>query len=368
MNLLVAGVIGITAFVIVQLLQKEVGNKRSMRIALLMQLVWLFRLLLLYIKLDLEQEPNAFAIVYDQTLVLLDGPLFWLYTRSLIETQPFKKRILWHFLPFALLFINSTNLAINSPEVVTAKYDAVVTRIISGEQFADRFDAIFIVIVLGVSLIYVLRAVRIGRAYNQRLLENYSAVENMMASWIVSFQRIWVLMFLLPIFIYFTNYIYPITQSVYILIGVLLALCVFSVFFSSSLLRQVYAPASILQKSLQTTGKPIDIDQRQIEKIKREMGEQQYYLDEELSLRQLADFLELKPAELTELIKASEYENFYDFVNSYRIDKVKQQLKQSDEQIIQLAYQNGFKSKSTFNKIFKEKTGFTPKAYRLSIK
>ena len=110
------------------------------------------------------------------------------------------------------------------------------------------------------------------------------------------------------------------------------------------------------------------VDQQQIEKLKREMGDKRYYLDEELSLRQLAEYLELKPVELTELIKASEYENFYDLVNTYRIDQVKEQLKQSDEQIIQLAYQNGFKSKSTFNKIFKEKTGFTPKAYRLSIK
>ena len=32
-----------------------------------------------------------------------------------------------------------------------------------------------------------------------------------------------------------------------------------------------------------------------------------------------ADYLELKPVELTELIKGSEYENFYDFVNSYRV-------------------------------------------------
>ena len=368
MNLLVAGVIGITAFVIVQLLQKEVGNARSMRIALLMQVLWLFRLLLLYSKLNTGQGTNAFAVVYDQTLLLLDGPLFWLYTRSLIESEPFSHRVLWHFLPFLLLFTNSTILAINKPEAVIAKYEAVLANILAGEQFASQFDVIFIVIVLGVSLLYVFRAVRIARAYNQRLLENYSTIENMKASWIISFQRIWVLMFMLPIFIYFSNYIFPITQSLYILGGVLLAVLVFSVFFSSSLLRQVYAPASILQKSLQSTRKQTEIDRDQIEKIKQEMGEKQYYLDEELSLRQLADYLELKPIELTELIKQSEYENFYDFVNSYRVDQVKEQLKKSNDQIIQLAYQNGFKSKSTFNKIFKEKTGFTPKAYRLSMK
>lgn len=68
------------------------------------------------------------------------------------------------------------------------------------------------------------------------------------------------------------------------------------------------------------------------------------------------------------MIKLSPYENFYDLINTYRIEAIKQQLLTSDEQIIQLAYQNGFKSKSTFNKIFKEKTGMTPKAYKASFK
>ena len=111
-----------------------------------------------------------------------------------------------------------------------------------------------------------------------------------------------------------------------------------------------------------------DKNKELIEKLEALLEQEQYYLDDELSLGQLADYMNLRPVELTELIKISSYENFYDLINSYRIEEVKNQLKDSDDQIIQLAYQNGFRSKSTFNKIFKEKTGMTPKEYRVSFK
>ena len=60
------------------------------------------------------------------------------------------------------------------------------------------------------------------------------------------------------------------------------------------------------------------------------------YLDDELTLSDLADALDMKPADLTDLIKASPYENFYDLINSHRIETVKSALIKSDEQVIQL--------------------------------
>jgi AraC-like DNA-binding protein len=58
--------------------------------------------------------------------------------------------------------------------------------------------------------------------------------------------------------------------------------------------------------------------------------------------------------------------NFYNLVNEYRIKEVKERMKSDDYRqltILAIAYDSGFNSKSSFNTIFKEKTGETPSEY-----
>jgi len=58
--------------------------------------------------------------------------------------------------------------------------------------------------------------------------------------------------------------------------------------------------------------------------------------------------------------------NFYTLVNDYRIDEVKRRLvdpQYKNLTILAIAYDSGFNAKSSFNTIFKEKTGVTPSEY-----
>ncbi len=62
--------------------------------------------------------------------------------------------------------------------------------------------------------------------------------------------------------------------------------------------------------------------------------------------------------------------NFYDFVNSYRIKEIITYLQVSknvNTKMIDIAMNFGFKSKSTFNKIFKKYTNMTPTEFRKLI-
>ena len=57
-------------------------------------------------------------------------------------------------------------------------------------------------------------------------------------------------------------------------------------------------------------------------------------------------------------------------LSKYRVEEVKTMLedpKNSDESLIILAYDAGFKSKSNFNAAFKKHTGQTPTAYRKAL-
>ena len=59
--------------------------------------------------------------------------------------------------------------------------------------------------------------------------------------------------------------------------------------------------------------------------------------------------------------------NFFQLINEYRVEEVKERLKDSDNdhlKILSLAFEAGFNSKASFNRVFKSFTGQTPKDYK----
>jgi AraC-like DNA-binding protein len=97
------------------------------------------------------------------------------------------------------------------------------------------------------------------------------------------------------------------------------------------------------------------------------METENLYLDSKLTLNQLAYKLGMSAHNLSEVINTQRDQNFFDFINQYRIDKVKKDLtdpSKNNLKILSIAFEAGFNSKATFNTIFKKFTGLTPSDYR----
>jgi AraC-like DNA-binding protein len=91
------------------------------------------------------------------------------------------------------------------------------------------------------------------------------------------------------------------------------------------------------------------------------------YLNPLLSLKSLADEIGLSPYYLSQVINDCLNQNFYDFINSYRIKECKQLLidsSQNNKTLLEILYHAGFNSKSVFNTFFRKYTGKTPSEYR----
>ncbi|MEE4292608.1 MAG: helix-turn-helix domain-containing protein [Xanthomonadales bacterium] len=96
------------------------------------------------------------------------------------------------------------------------------------------------------------------------------------------------------------------------------------------------------------------------------MDEEKPYLDGKVSLSQVADRLGVSSNHLSQVINENLEKNFYDFINGYRVDMVKQRLAESTgsrPNILAIAYDAGFSSKSSFNEVFKKNTKLTPSQY-----
>ena len=81
----------------------------------------------------------------------------------------------------------------------------------------------------------------------------------------------------------------------------------------------------------------------------------------------LAERMEMHPRKLSELINQGLGKNFMGLINSYRIELAKRRLqspRDPGETVLEVMYEVGFNSKSSFNTLFKKTTGMTPTAYR----
>lgn len=91
------------------------------------------------------------------------------------------------------------------------------------------------------------------------------------------------------------------------------------------------------------------------------------YLDSDLILPKLAEALVYTRNQLSKIINSESGMNFFDFINFFRVEKVKDDLNNPNKDnftILAIAYDAGFKSKATFNKVFKSITGITPSQYK----
>ena len=101
-------------------------------------------------------------------------------------------------------------------------------------------------------------------------------------------------------------------------------------------------------------------------KIEQLFKEQKLYLEPELSLSDLATKLKTNTSVLSAAINQNFGKNFNDFVNEYRVEEVKRQLKDPANthlSLLGVALECGFNSKSTFNRAFRKFTGQSPKEF-----
>lgn len=92
---------------------------------------------------------------------------------------------------------------------------------------------------------------------------------------------------------------------------------------------------------------------------------QQLYLRSNLTLERMADHLQIAPRILSGVINRQFNCNFFELINRYRIEAAKAQLIEHPEKtVLTILFDAGFNSKTTFNTLFKRKTGFTPTQFK----
>ena len=110
-----------------------------------------------------------------------------------------------------------------------------------------------------------------------------------------------------------------------------------------------------------------EVIDEQILNLKQYMTDKEPFLNPSLTIQELANQIDIPVRDLSVLINHKMDQHFFDFVNEYRIQKAMTILKdksKSDLTVLEILYEVGFNSKSSFNTSFKKYTNLTPTAYR----
>jgi AraC-like DNA-binding protein len=96
------------------------------------------------------------------------------------------------------------------------------------------------------------------------------------------------------------------------------------------------------------------------------MEHDKLYLDPELNLKKVADHTGISPKIISTILNQHFRQSFNDFINAYRVREVKERLLDPENRhmtISGVALESGFNSQATFQRVFKNVTGTSPREY-----
>ncbi|MEM6722479.1 MAG: AraC family transcriptional regulator [Bacteroidota bacterium] len=106
-----------------------------------------------------------------------------------------------------------------------------------------------------------------------------------------------------------------------------------------------------------------------LDRLKTFMSDEKPYLEARITISQLSKRCGIPVNTLSQVINERLNQNFFDFINSYRVEEFKRLAAERDIQqftLLSLAHEAGFNSKSTLNAIFKKYTWQTPSEFTLN--
>ena len=122
----------------------------------------------------------------------------------------------------------------------------------------------------------------------------------------------------------------------------------------------------LLKTKVRTTKGKSDLERIAV-RLKELMETEKLYKEPNLNLRTLAEAIPTKPYLLSQCFSEVINEKFSDYINTHRIEEVKQLIqseKHQQQTLLSLAFEAGFNSKSSFNRAVKKQLGVSPKKLR----
>jgi AraC-like DNA-binding protein len=298
------------------------------------------------------------------------GVCVYFYVLSLTNSErKFTRRDLLLFVPSAVYVIFRLVLFTQSVEFKDWFDDNYYVPLVSPVVFVSEFAW---------NSVFLLLSLKYYRRYRRWLDENFSDTEQIKFDWLKNFLYVFTFVFILAgVFDFTDRFVYDLSYVQYFYFEIVLALVTYylAVAGYSRLAPAVklrFAPPveSPPDEIIETLSPKQSIAEPEFERLKVKlqnlMTDEKPHLEPQLTLADLSKLAGTNAGVLSAVINQGFGVNFNDFINGYRVEEVKARLENGGSKNLNLlgvAFECGFNSKATFNRVFKKQTGISPKEY-----
>lgn len=290
---------------------------------------------------------------------LLKGPALYFYLRVICGHSFRSKQLsLLHLTPVIVATLLILIFQIRGDELL-----------IGADGFRGQFTLALMTANKLTPVIYAVLGVYTVRNASNALMNHYSDESEEGASWINVLAIGYLVHWCWSLVTHFLG-VYKIDLSIadfmgitdnYLAFVMINLLFIFGLYYAHRLMAAV-RPKDSHRKSPQT-GLPSEASERIISGIKVD----KLYLEHNINVEQFARRVGLTSRDVSQSINSQFDSNFFEFINSYRVQEAKRLLASKEHQsatILEILYDSGFNSKSAFNRFFKRMTGISPSDYR----
>jgi AraC-like DNA-binding protein len=304
--------------------------------------------------------------------VLLIGPVIFFYTKSLLNTTfKISKKEYYHFIPALIYLIYSLIVFITDQLILDEFYFYADGR---DKDLANWYQTAG---VISMSY-YLILSLKHYSTYKKLVFDKVSFADSILFQWIQNFLIAFLSIIILRVLLFVLNPEWGEFGSqfwhyiVFCFVVFYIAINGYANAVKMSFLNDVNSENVNVFTELEIDDKPKQetINQKELdlwkEKILQLIKVDKIYENPKLTLSDVSKCLETNPKTISNSINLGFEMNFNDFINHYRIEAVKEKLKEGAHKkstLLGIAFDCGFNSKATFNRAFKKSTSQSPKDY-----
>ena len=316
---------------------------------------------------------NPWIINFYISILFLNGPFLFGYIKALTNSDyKIGKEMFWHLLPFIIF---NLYLIFFFPAKDILKNACSVHGVSKFELPLPYF--IFLILIAFSVPFYICWSITLLRKHRKIISDNFSSLEKRTLTWLRNLISILGIVWTILVSIIFIHHVLLLFSDSFCINGLFLTLSAFIIMVGYFGLHQpaiftsqnIPSPIVVINKDMPYSGSSLKVDdmQQYLAILNDYMKCEKPYLNNQLTLYYLAAEVKILPHHLSRIINEHHKQNFFDFINQYRVDEFIKRM--SDPQfrnysLLAIAFDCGFNSKTTFNRYFKKVTGFTPSEYK----
>ena len=337
-----------------------------------------FFLLYYYSFLHKARHLGAIAILFGSGTGFLLGPLLLFYIKSLVlPSQKYLSHLFVHLIPFLIYWlVISLPLSLDIAFGLFPWYRHVYPEL---ADFINLAENVYFIS-------YIILSYQLIRKILKASKDQYSTIEKDNLRWLIYLITGLTLVVIVDsaFSVYELNFpmiTWNIGTVIAFFLVILYSILGFKGLFQSKILLPEYVlnPDKDVKKTSENSNSENEekkisqlnsLSANEIEQLKIKLYKilefDKPFLDDSLSLTELASQIGISNKQLSELLNQHLKVNFYNLINDYRINEVKRRLENynsNKETLLGIAFESGFQSKASFNRVFKLKTGLSPSKY-----